>query len=113
MINPRGKADPRRWTFQEKPVALKIINPVIHPIITNFDQFEQTQKEILYEIKQTIVGIIGDCEVSIFGSRINGNWTEESDYDLLVYSTTVNTPKRFDKENFKVKVDIFFLQKSL
>lgn len=78
-----------RWTKENCPYPIpefkkKIIS---HPIINKWDDFTDKDKYILQNIKNIIVSNIGDCRVSIFGSRIKGYWTEVSDYDIIIHRT--------------------------
>ena len=77
--------DPRRWPFSEMPAPLKIQKPYIHPEITGFNDLPKDQKSILYHVKSVITQKVGECQLSLFGSRIHGNWDDESDYDILIH----------------------------
>ena len=60
--------------------------PVVHPIIYKWDDFSKEDKVILKRIKDIIVSEIGDCRITIYGSKVNGNWDEDSDYDIIIYN---------------------------
>jgi predicted nucleotidyltransferase len=45
-----------------------------------------TDSEILSNVNVVIREIIPDAEVFLFGSRVTGNWNEESDWDILILS---------------------------
>ena len=103
------KADPRRWSFAERPIKLKPFKPEIHPRISFFDELSEEDKQILLSIKSVIVEYIGECELSLFGSRIRGNWDETSDYDVTVHKFVDNeTQRKLRTYNFDVPVDLFF-----
>jgi len=85
--------------------------PKIHDVVITFDEFNDEQKKKLLYFREVITSKIGDCEMSIFGSQIKGNWDETSDYDIVIY----NMPSREDMIylkgfNYGFKVDMFFKQ---
>jgi len=101
--------DPRRFSFKDMPVSLKKQNPFIHNRIFDYDDLPHNQKEILSKIKKIIQEQIGECQIRLFGSRINGNWIETSDYDLLIYKS-INKEAIIELKsiNFGVRVDLCF-----
>lgn len=52
-----------------------------------------TKKAILNTIKSTVLGFLPDARVLLFGSRANGNYTNDSDYDVLVVTNKTFQPK--------------------
>ncbi len=64
-----------------------------------------TTAKILDEIKSTVLEIIPDAVVMLFGSRATGNWHEESDWDVLILTETVADKKI----NRKVQENLFEL----
>ena len=107
------QADKRRWKFTDNPVILKPQKPVIHPKITKFGKFSESQRKKLLHIKEIIVSQIGECTMSIFGSRIHGNWDKESDYDIIVYKEASTADREFlRKYDYGVEVDLFFSSES-
>ena len=48
----------------------------------------KNDETILLEIKQAIHLLVPDAKISLFGSRANGNYTEESDWDILILTQT-------------------------
>lgn len=100
-----------RYPYINNPYGFKLPeeNPVIHPVIIKWEDFTEKDKTILQNIKKKIVSIIGDCKVSIFGSRVKGNWTDKSDYDILVHKTlsdeTLSILKSID---YEIKIDLSF-----
>ena len=103
------KADPRRWSFAERPIKLKPLRPEIHPRINSFDELSEEDKQILLSIKDVIVEHVGECELSLFGSRTKGNWDETSDYDVVVHKLVDDeTQRKLRAYNFDVPVDLFF-----
>ena len=46
----------------------------------------KSDETILQEIKQAIHLLVPDAKISLFGSRASGNYTEDSDWDILVIS---------------------------
>ncbi len=51
-----------------------------------------TSSLILSKVSIIIREIIPDAEVFLFGSRVTGNWNEESDWDILIL-----TEKKYSK----------------
>lgn len=54
------------------------------PLIKDWEDFSNEDKEILSEIKNELVRYLGDYPLYLYGSRVKGNWTEESDYDIII-----------------------------
>lgn len=103
--------DFRRWKAIDNPLGfvVRLSKPVIYPIITKFDEFNAEQKQNLLDIKEIIVNQIGECEMSIFGSQVNGNWDDQSDYDIIVHKLIDYKNQQYLKEyNYNVKVDMSF-----
>ena len=48
-----------------------------------------TDGEILSNVNIIIKEILPDSEVFLFGSRVTGNWNEESDWDILILSEKI------------------------
>lgn len=103
-----------RWPLSECPIPVKFKEqkPVIHPIIENFYELPEEQKNVLLKIKKIINFYLPDAKLFLFGSRTKGNWDETSDYDIMV-ETKENGEKNkiLKKYDFGVKVDICFTQK--
>ena len=60
-------------------------------------------KEILQEIKTAINREIPDAKIFLFGSRVNGNVHDESDWDILIL-----TKKKYPKEmRWKIQDNLF------
>jgi predicted nucleotidyltransferase len=101
-----------RWTKENCPYPIlefkkKIVS---HPIINKWDDFTDKDKYILQNIKNIIVSNIGDCRVSIFGSRIKGYWTEDSDYDIMIHKAiSQEVLKDIKSIDYGVVVDIGFI----
>ena len=81
-----------------------------HPIVKVWEDVPADQMEILLEIKRVVQSFAGDCDVSLFGSRIKGYWTEKSDYDITV---GIDLPdkslrKNIESYNYGVKVHVFY-----
>lgn len=65
----------------------------------------RTDKAILQEIKTAIHQEIPDAKIFLFGSRVNGNVHDESDWDILIL-----TPKKYTKEmRWKIQDNLFSL----
>jgi len=60
-------------------------------------------KEFSEKIAKAARKIVGECEVYVFGSVVEGTWTGGSDVDILIVSD--NIPKR-NKERGEIKAKI-------
>ena len=71
-----------RYPYIGNPLGFKLPDPksVIHPIIYKWDDLPEDQKEELETIKKIIFSIIGECEITLFGSIVKGYWDDDSDY---------------------------------
>jgi predicted nucleotidyltransferase len=78
---------PVRYPYVNNPLGFKLpeVKPVVHPIIYQWDDLPEDQKEELQTIKNTIISIIGECQISLYGSIVKGYWDEDSDYDLTIH----------------------------
>ena len=84
--------------------------PFLHKKIKNFYDFSEYSILFLLTIKKEIEGVIGNCRVLVFGSRIKGNWDENSDWDIMVYSNPITEKTKTilkNKMSLK-KVDVSF-----
>jgi predicted nucleotidyltransferase len=77
-----------RYPYIGNPYGFELpkSKPVIHPTITKWEDFSEEDKIALHNVKNIIQSYIGNCRIAIFGSRIKGNWDDESDYDIRVYA---------------------------
>jgi len=103
-----------RWPYLNNPLGFKLPEPkpVIHPIIEKWDDLPEDQKVVLTKVKTVIQALIGPCQILLFGSRVKGYWTEESDYDIRV--NKVPSPELIDvirKSDYGAEVQIFFQDK--
>jgi predicted nucleotidyltransferase len=48
----------------------------------------RTKQQILLSIKSQVQQVLPGAEIILFGSRVNGYFTEESDWDILVITHT-------------------------
>jgi len=53
----------------------------------------KTKQQILVSIKSQVQQVLPDAEIVLFGSRANGLFTEESDWDILILSDKPVTKK--------------------
>ena len=100
-----------RYPYIGNPFGFKLPDPkpVIHPIINKWEDFTEEDRLILSNIKNIITSHIGECRITIFGSRIKGYWTEKSDYDIIVYAWPDDeTQRKLRKYNYDVVVDLGF-----
>ena len=82
---------------------------VIHPVIKQWDDFTENDKAILQNIKNVIFSIIGECRICAFGSRVKGNWDENSDYDVVVTSIpNYDIQHKIKTHDYGHRVDVFF-----
>jgi len=54
------------------------------PLIKDWEDFSEEEKEILSEIKNELTRYLGEYPLYLYGSRVKGNWTVESDYDIII-----------------------------
>lgn len=102
-----------RWKYEDCPFPIKFkeTKPKIHPEIHNFDEMPEDQKKVLLEVKSYIRSVMPDARLFLFGSRMNGNWDEESDYDLVIL--TQEGKEKIDivrGHDFGVELDLFFVK---
>jgi predicted nucleotidyltransferase len=84
-----------------------------HPKITKWEDFTEEDKTILSSIKNIITSYIGECKVTVFGSKIKGDWHENSDYDIAIYNTLDQETKiKLIKHEYGIKVDFKFISSS-
>lgn len=104
----------QQYPYIGNPFGFKLPEPkpVIHPIITKWEQFTAEDQMILSSIKKVIVSKIGDCNLYLYGSKVNGNWDENSDYDLVIDKDIPFEILMDLKEyNYGVKVDLNCFEK--
>ena len=102
---------PNRWPYLDNPLGFKLPEPkpVIHPIIEKWDDLPEDQKEVLKRVKTVILAVLGPCQISLFGSRVKGYWTEESDYDIRVHKMPLDVLKDvIRKSDYGAKIQISF-----
>lgn len=76
--------------------------------LQNFTDLPESKQIIFTNIKKFIDEISGyDTEINIFGSFYNGDWDENSDYDIFLQEKIDGVNKKIISELVGVKVDIF------
>jgi len=98
-----------RYPYIGNPFGFKLPEPkpIIHPIVYNWDDFLDNQKQELQTIKSIIVSIIGECTLSLFGSMVKGYWDDDSDYDLVIHKDiTKEQLGQLKSQTYPRKVDI-------
>lgn len=97
-----------RWALENSPypVRFKPKGEKKHPEIKHFNEFTDSDKELLQGIKSTVHQVLPNVKVFVFGSRINGRWRESSDYDIFIQSLP-STTQREQVKSFQhgVKID--------
>ena len=94
-----------RWTRETCPFPIPEFKKAVitHPIIESYDELPEDQKTIISNTKNVIVSYIGECRMQLFGSRIKGYWTEDSDYDIVIYKVpnteTIDLLKKYGYEH--------------
>ena len=61
-----------------------------------------SDKTILEIIKTTVLGLLPDARILLFGSRARGDYNKNSDFDILII-----TPQTFaleEKKDWKIKI---------
>ena len=97
-----------RWKYVDYPdsIRFKEKREKTHPEIFLFDDLPEDQKAVLRLIKKTIQFFHPKARLFLFGSRINGRWIEESDYDVMIIADlTLCEMRKLQKINFGVKTD--------
>ena len=107
----------KRYPYIGNPFGYKLPEPkpIIHPIIKEWNDLPQNKKDDLTRIKEIIISNIGKCEIVLFGSTINGNWDQDSDYDLVINVDIMPSNEVITKirsTDFGTKVDIFYSNSS-
>ena len=98
-----------RIPFSESSLKIKPINPYIHPKITTFNEVPEEQKQVLLRVKRFITRNIGECQLTFHGSRVNGNWVEDSDYDIYVHKDVEQEIKtHLRKHDYGARIDLLF-----
>lgn len=100
-----------RWALNDSPVAVRFkkIGEKVHPEVKHW--FELTQLDVVrcLMIKQVVKQLLPNAKLYLFGSRINGRWTEESDYDIVVlWMATPKERETLQGYNYGFKVDMRF-----
>lgn len=62
----------------------------------------QDNTETLTAIKNTVLSIVPDAKVLLFGSRARGDVNKHSDYDILVVTNDIFSPE--EKMNIESKI---------
>lgn len=105
----------KRYPYVNNPFGFKLPEqkPFIHPIIEKWEDFSDEDKKTLSEIKRIIISYVGECNVFVFGSRVKGNWDEESDWDLVIFSEIKDNELKLKVKNhpYDVEVDTNFTDK--
>lgn len=104
----------QQYPYIGNPFGFKLPQPklVIHPIITKWEQLTPEDQKILSDIKKVIVSEIGDCNLYLYGSKVNGNWDENSDYDLLIdKDIPFETLVKLKNYNYGVDIDLGCFEK--
>ena len=99
----------QQYPYIGNPFGFKLPEPkpVIHPIITKWEQLATNDQKILSDIKKVIISKIGDCNLYLYGSKVNGNWDENSDYDLLIDKTIpFDTLIELREYDYGVEIDL-------
>lgn len=100
-----------RYPYIGNPYGFELpkSKPVIHPKITKWEDFSEEDKVALSDVKNIIQSYIGNCKIAIFGSRIKGNWDDESDYDIQVYAVpSAQIQKELINYKYSIPVEIHF-----
>jgi predicted nucleotidyltransferase len=104
----------KRYPYVNNPLGFKLpeVKPVIHPIIEKWEDFTENDKIILQNIKSIIIGLAGQHNIYVYGSRVKGNWDEDSDYDIIIEKKlSYDLILDICKLEYPVKVDIKAFEK--
>lgn len=100
-----------RWALNDSPykVQLKKIGEKIHPEVKYWFELPPVDVARCLMIKQVVKQLLPNAKLYLFGSRINGRWTDESDYDIVVlWMATPQERELLQSYNFGFEVDFCF-----
>lgn len=81
-------------------------NPTNKPLIKDWEDFSSEDKQILSEIKNELTRYLGEYPLYLYGSRVKGNWTEDSDYDIIIEKElSIEELETIKKLRYPVPVD--------
>jgi predicted nucleotidyltransferase len=81
-------------------------NPINKSLIKDWEDLSIEDKEILSEIKNELTRYLGEYPLYLYGSRVKGNWTEDSDYDIIIEKElSIEEFENIKKLRYPVKVD--------
>jgi predicted nucleotidyltransferase len=82
-------------------------NPSVHAKIKHFSEVPIVQQHIFRAVKKFVNQLLPETKCYAYGSRINGNWIETSDYDIVVMAKPSSEIKLIiARKEFMGKVDI-------
>lgn len=100
-----------RWALKDCPHVIKFKpqGEKIHPEIKYWFELSAEDAARCLMIKSAVKSILPEAKIYLFGSRINGRWTEESDYDICVlWMATPKERETLKQHNFGFRVDFRF-----
>lgn len=100
-----------RWALKDSPykVRFKKQGEKIHPEIKMYSDLSDESMQKCAQIKAVVHSVLPKAKVYLFGSRINGRWTDESDYDIIVlWMATPQERELLQSYNFGFEVDFCF-----
>ncbi len=100
----------QRWKLTDHPnsVTFKAVRDQIHPEVTEFNQMDQHTQKRFKDVKLLVSTIYPGAKCYAFGSRINGRWREDSDYDVAVTGVKMDKLRDIKTYAFGFPVDIKF-----
>lgn len=100
-----------RWALENSPypVRFKKQGEKVHPEIKYLFELSTEDVTRCLIIKSIVKQLLPNARLFLFGSRINGRWTEESDYDIVVlWMATPKERETLQGYNYGFKVDMRF-----
>jgi len=100
-----------RWALEDSPykVQFKKVGEKIHSEVKYWFELTPLDVSRCLMIKQVVKQVLPKAKLYLFGSRINGRWTDESDYDIVVlWMATPKERETLQKYNYGFKVDMRF-----
>lgn len=75
-------------TIKAKDYRPKPESPVRHKRALKWEELDSTNQQLFSSVAEKIVGINQDAICYAFGSRVNGNYRDDSDIDIMISNVT-------------------------
>lgn len=115
LLEIKLNQNPRTWSLADRPDTKQShakdyhLRSSSHPPAQNFCELASDHQRALIKIAEQIRSVYPAAEIYVFGSIVNGNFKEDSDYDIVVSSDYDSIySRRIRSLKFKEKVDLKF-----